>query len=62
MDFMFSGCLSLGYVDLSKLSLENVESMENMFSNCHSLERIGLNNVKTKNLKTAKSMFFIVKI
>ena len=50
LDGFFEGNINLIYADLSKLQIDNIESMVNLFKNCINLKEVFIDN-KTPNLK-----------
>ena len=57
MEYMFSGCIKLTEVDISKFDTTYVTTMESIFKNCESIESININNLKTDSLINMGSMF-----
>ena len=55
---LFSFCVNLKNVDLSKLDTSEVISMERMFWNCTSLETLKLGELDTSNVTNMDYMFF----
>ena len=61
MSYMFSGCNSLEYLDLTNFDTSNVEYMEGMFCGCLQLKEIkGINNFNTSQIKNMSYMFFLL--
>ena len=56
LDGFFEGNINLIYADLSKLQIDNIESMVNLFKNCINLKEVFIDN-KTPNLKNLSNMF-----
>ena len=54
---MFSGCSSLGYINLSNFNSENVTNMREMFSGCSSLIYVDLSKFNTKNVTDMEGVF-----
>ena len=57
MGSMFSGCLSLKFLDLSNFNTSSVTNMMRMFYGCSSLESINLYNFDTSKVISMYSMF-----
>ena len=57
MDQLFSSCLTLTEIDLSRFNTSRVESMDDMFIKCTSLTSIHFGKIKTPNLKSMRGMF-----
>ena len=47
--YMFSGCRTFDYIDVSRFKTNNAENLSNMFSNCNNL--IGLKHQISKQVK-----------
>ena len=54
---MFSGCSSIVSIDLSKVDVSAISSMNEMFLSCSSLTHVNLTNFDTKACKNMNSMF-----
>ena len=54
---MFSGCESLGELDLSNFNTSNVTEMGDMFRGCKGLTRLDLSSFDTRNVKRMNHMF-----
>lgn len=54
---MFSGCVNIKSVDLSKFIGSDVESMEFMFVGCAGLKNVCFQGVDTNNVKSMANMF-----
>ena len=57
MQYMFSYCSSLEYIDLTDFNTRNVTNMQDMFTYCTSLRTLNINNFDTTNLKEMNYMF-----
>ena len=55
LDGFFEGNINLIYADLSKLQIDNIESMANLFKNCINLKEVFIDN-KTPNLKNLSTI------
>ena len=55
---MFSHCLSLINLNLSKFNTQNVTNMNSMFSHCSSLNALNLSNFNTQNVIDMFGMFY----
>ena len=49
-NFMFNGCNSLKYLNLSNFNTQNVTDMSSMFLECRSLVNLNLSNFNTQNV------------
>ena len=54
---MFSGCGSLGELDLSNFNTSNVTEMYDMFRGCKGLTQLDLSSFDTRNVKLMNHMF-----
>jgi len=57
MKWMFRGCSSLKYLDLSSFETSQVTNMYQMFEGCSSLESIDLSNFNSSNVTEMYGMF-----
>ncbi|MBQ9555155.1 MAG: BspA family leucine-rich repeat surface protein [Muribaculaceae bacterium] len=57
MTFMFSGCKSLDYIDLSGFDTSGVTDMMAMFQDCTSLTTLDVSGFNTENVTNLGSMF-----
>ena len=57
MEFMFSRCLSLKYLNLKNFNTNNVTNIPGMFSEYSSLIELNLNNFNTNNVTDMGYMF-----
>ena len=57
MSYMFSGCTSLSYVNLSYFDTSNVTNMKGMFENCGNLNEIFVSRFDTTLVKDMSYMF-----
>ncbi|HFK2761777.1 TPA: BspA family leucine-rich repeat surface protein [Enterococcus faecalis] len=58
MNQMFSGCVSLTSLDVSKFDTSNVVNMDEMFGNCRNLTSLDVSGFNTEKVQTMSSMFF----
>ena len=58
MSNMFSGCLKLTSLDVSKFNTANVTNMTNMFARCSALTSLDVTNFNTANVTTMNRMFY----
>ena len=56
-DFMFYGCKSLTYINLSNFNTQNVKNMEGMFGKCESLIKINLSSFNGQNVTNMNGIF-----
>ena len=57
MRYMFSSCIKLKSLDVSKFNTANVTHMSNMFEDCEELSSLDLSNFDTQNVKYMDKMF-----
>ena len=57
MSNMFSGCLKLTSLDVSKFNTANVTNMTNMFARCSALTSLDVTNFNTEKVSGMSSMF-----
>jgi len=57
MNFMFSNCSNLKYLDLSHFDTSKVVHMESMFSNCSGLTNLDVSHFNTSELVNMKMLF-----
>jgi len=57
MGWMFSGCSSLLYLDVSYFNTGNVRSMREMFNECSSLTSLDVSGFDTRNVEDMTAMF-----
>ena len=57
MNYMFSECRSLKYIDLSNFNTSNVTDMTSMFLGCNSLTSLVLSSFNTSNVTSMYGMF-----
>ena len=58
MHSMFSGCLYLTSLDVSKFDTQKVEDMSDMFASCTDLELLNVSNFDTQKVKDMNDMFY----
>ena len=58
MHSMFSGCLYLTSLDVSKFDTQKVEDMSDMFASCTDLESLNVSNFDTQKVKDMNDMFY----
>ena len=58
MRAMFSSCISLTSLDVSKFNTQNVTSMGAMFANCNSLTSLDVSKFNTQNVTDMYAMFY----
>ena len=54
---MFSGCINITEIDLSKFETSNINNMNSMFDRCSSLIFLNLSNISTNEVTTMYNMF-----
>ena len=54
MSYLFSGCYSLTFLNLSNVNTNNIN---NMFFECSSLTSLNLSNYNTNNVNNLSKMF-----
>ena len=54
---MFSGCINITEIDLSKFETSNINNMNSMFDGCSSLIFLNLSNISTNEVTTMYNMF-----
>ena len=57
MRYMFTSCIKLKSLDVSKFNTANVTHMSNMFEDCEELSSLDLSNFDTQNVKYMDKMF-----
>ena len=57
MRYMFTSCIKLKSLDVSKFNTANVTHMSNMFEDCEELSSLDLSNFDTRNVKYMDKMF-----
>ena len=57
MRYMFTSCIKLKSLDVSKFNTANVTHMSNMFEDCEELSSLDLSNFDTQNLNFMSQMF-----
>ena len=57
MRYMFTSCIKLKSLDVSKFNTANVTHMSNMFEDCEELSSLDLSNFDTQNVKYVDKMF-----
>ena len=57
VDYMFSDCNLITYLDLSYFDSDNVINMSGMFNCCKSLKQINLTNINTEEVFNMRRMF-----
>ena len=58
MDSMFTDCVKLNSVDVTKFNTEKVTDMRSMFDGCKSLLSLDVTSFNTKNVTNMNSMFY----
>ena len=58
MHSMFSGCLYLTSLDVSKFDTQKVEDMSDMFASCTDLKSLDVSNFDTQKVKDMNDMFY----
>ena len=58
MSNMFSGCMSLTKLDVSKFDTYYVTNMSDMFNECRGLTNLDVNNFNTGNVTNMSNMFY----
>ena len=57
MNYMFSGCKSLGELSLTQFNTGNVKYMDRMFKDCTNLRTLDISNFSIYSLESTKEMF-----
>ena len=58
INYMFSDCKSLTYIDLSNFKMQNINNIGGMFYGCKSLSNLNLSNFNTQNVNNMGYMFY----